>query len=458
MLGKWEIDVLRDDSGTAITVDGAHVEVRRESDGALADLYAEQDEGSPGPDALNNPFTVAGNTVLFYAEQNDTYRIVISQGSFSRTLRYVSVGTPPISHYIAENIFPCETLAEFLSALGLDDLGTAATLNYSTDGTFAANSDALLATQKAVKTYVDTGLATKQAADAGLTSLAGLTATGKIYYLSAADTWSEVTIGSGITFSSGTLSVASPVLKGYLFGLTLSNNGSDPTNDIDIAAGFAVDSTAAVTIAGTAMTKRLDANWAAGTGNGFRNSAVAIANTTYHIYAVSKASGADPDYYAHTSTTIATVIAALQAETGGSSYIYARRIGSILRVSNTIRAFDQFGDEFWIDTAILDVDATDPGTSAVTRTLSVPAGINVQAIMNVVGSGCDVYLSSLANTDSAPNFGGNPGTTVQNTGGVQARVWTNTSSQIRSRVSASGSGEIIRIATLGWRDHLGRMA
>ena len=43
-------------------------------------------------------------------------------------------------------------------------------------------------------------------------------------------------------------------------GLTLSNNGVDPTNDIDIAAGSAVDGTGVynMTLA-SAITKRLDA-------------------------------------------------------------------------------------------------------------------------------------------------------------------------------------------------------
>ena len=35
-------------------------------------------------------------------------------------------------------------------------------ITLDTDGTLAANSDALVPSQKAVKTYVDTGLATKQ--------------------------------------------------------------------------------------------------------------------------------------------------------------------------------------------------------------------------------------------------------------------------------------------------------
>jgi phage gp45-like len=44
-----------------------------------------------------------------------------------------------------------------------------------------------------------------QASDADLTALAALTGTNTIYYRSAADTWSPVTIGTGLTFTSGTL-------------------------------------------------------------------------------------------------------------------------------------------------------------------------------------------------------------------------------------------------------------
>lgn len=40
----------------------------------------------------------------------------------------------------------------------------------------------------------------------GLASLEAASSTGSIYYYSAADTWSPVTIGSGVTFSGGTLS------------------------------------------------------------------------------------------------------------------------------------------------------------------------------------------------------------------------------------------------------------
>jgi hypothetical protein len=45
-----------------------------------------------------------------------------------------------------------------------------------------------------------------EAWSANLDALAALSTTGKLYYLSAAHTWSQVTIGAGITFSGGTLS------------------------------------------------------------------------------------------------------------------------------------------------------------------------------------------------------------------------------------------------------------
>lgn len=62
---------------------------------------------------------------------------------------------------------------------------------FSTDGTLAANSDALVPTQKAIKTYADT----KQPLDATLTSIALLgTAADKTIYTTGIDTWAETTL------------------------------------------------------------------------------------------------------------------------------------------------------------------------------------------------------------------------------------------------------------------------
>lgn len=59
--------------------------------------------------------------------------------------------------------------------------------------------------------------------DADLSALAALSGTNTIYYRSAANTWTAVTIGTGLSFSGGTLS-SSVSTSGFL---TASNNLSD---------------------------------------------------------------------------------------------------------------------------------------------------------------------------------------------------------------------------------------
>lgn len=54
-------------------------------------------------------------------------------------------------------------------------LGTSSVLNVDTDAGLTSNSDSLLPSQKATKAYVDTQIATRQAADADLTTWAGIT-------------------------------------------------------------------------------------------------------------------------------------------------------------------------------------------------------------------------------------------------------------------------------------------
>lgn len=264
------------------------------------------------------------------------------------------------------------------------------------------------------------------------------------------------------------LQVALP--RGYIDGCTISNNGSDATNDIDIAAGVCRDSTNTVNINVAAMSgKQLDANWVAGGSAGMRNSGAGITNTTYHIYAVSKADGTQ-DIYAHTSTTVATVLTALQAESGGASYIYARRIGSIVRASAAIVGFTQRGDHFDIKSPVIDSAVTSQGTSAQTIALaSIPSGLVVEAKLNcsivpATSGSLVVYLSALTATDLVPatattplgTFNSVTNATDQRT--FQTRVFTDTSTQIRSRWSSSGASDTVRIAPTGWIDARGRDA
>lgn len=77
--------------------------------------------------------------------------------------------------------------ATFRSLIGLGTLATQ-------DGTITD----YLTTATAASTY--------QPLDADLTALAALTGTNNIYYRSASNTWSSVTIGAGLSFTNGTLS------------------------------------------------------------------------------------------------------------------------------------------------------------------------------------------------------------------------------------------------------------
>lgn len=90
------------------------------------------------------------------------------------------------------------------------DLQTA--LNFKSNTSHTHNFGDLLSLPSTLSGY---GITDAQPLDADLTSLAGATDTNTMYYRSAANTWSPVTIGSNLTFTGGTLAAASstPVLS-----------------------------------------------------------------------------------------------------------------------------------------------------------------------------------------------------------------------------------------------------
>lgn len=80
------------------------------------------------------------------------------------------------------------------------------------------------------------------------------------------------------TTTSGSSLLPSPI--------TIANNSSDPNNDIDFSAGAFQFSDGSGQAVATAMTKRFDAIWAAGTGNGGLDTGSLSNNTTYYLYAI----------------------------------------------------------------------------------------------------------------------------------------------------------------------------
>lgn len=260
--------------------------------------------------------------------------------------------------------------------------------------------------------------------------------------------------------TSGTLALTSQILveRGYLYGLTISNNVTDPTNDIDIAAGEAAsDGTIpASMILAASLTKRLDAAWTVGTNQGGLDTG-AIANATYHVWLIQRSDTGVVDALFSLSPT---------APTMPTNYDRKRRIGAIIRLAGTIVPFTQSDDEFLFATPRGDIDVTNPGISAVTRTLTVPTGIKVgvlTSMMLVVGTSGGVILlaTSLDQVDTAPtatvfSMRMDAGSSSIVLGAPFPPIRTNTSAQIRTRLSFSDGNTTLRITTFGWIDRRGK--
>ena len=280
------------------------------------------------------------------------------------------------------------------------------------EDTMSSNSNTALATQQSIKAYVDS-------------------------------------FGAGAAFPYG-----------YINGFSMSN-AADADHDITIEIGMAKDNANAYLIYNSAnLTKRIDANWSAGTGNGgFPSGLVLSNNTWYHMFVIYNPNSGAVDAGWDTSTTATNLLA---DATGYTAY---RRIGSVLtNGSANIIPFTQIGDEFYWTTPAADVNGTIT-TTISNYTLSVPPDYKQVAILNVLailaGNNPSYYLHSPDQADQAASTtaGTSPQVTFRHTtastsmGYGPCRVPTNTSKQIQgiSNVAASTLG----IITLGWKDFRG---
>jgi hypothetical protein len=161
----------------------------------------------------------------------------------------------------------------------------------------------------------------------------------------------------------GTISIAAFTNK-ILYGCTLSNNVTDATNDIDIAAGSCVSDDGTTVMTVTAITKRLDAAWAVGTGNGGLDTG-SIANTTYHLWVINR-----PD----TNVTDVLFSASATSPTLPTNYTKKKRIGAVIREGGVLVPFRQVGNQFERITPVTIV-ATTSSTSVASIPALTPGGI-----------------------------------------------------------------------------------
>lgn len=257
-----------------------------------------------------------------------------------------------------------------------------------------------------------------------------------------------------ITNAAGSITIAA-MPRGYIQGYTLSTPGSSAT--MNITGGQATDSANSVVINLAASISKTTAAWSVGTGNGCLDTGAIGTNTWYHFYAILRTDTGVSDILCSTSASSPTMPA---------SYTKARRIGSAkTNGSSQWITFTQLEDEFLWNDAVLDVNSTNPGTAAVSSTLSVPTGVKVIALMNqvlVTGAGGAVVglVSSPDQTDAAASLTalplGNIYVPASTSAANRIEIRTNTSAQIRRRLSFSDANVIHRIATLGWIDPRGK--
>jgi len=248
--------------------------------------------------------------------------------------------------------------------------------------------------------------------------------------------------------------------------LTMSTAGG--SGSLTVATGNATDSTNTVSMTlAAAMTKNTTL-WAAGNNNGGLDAGLIANSTWYYWYLILNPATGATDILFSLSSTNPTI---------PSGFINFRRIGCAKTDGSAHwTAFTQDGDTFMWSTPVADIAANNPGTSAVTRTLTTPPGLKLFAILQVgadtttfniggfAGNNCFSYFSDLSLADIAPSsivdvYVG--AASAMATSGVwQAftvkQVRTNGSSQIRSRMSSSDASTNIFINTLGWVDNRGK--
>lgn len=226
--------------------------------------------------------------------------------------------------------------------------------------------------------------------------------------------------------------------------IILSNNLTDPNNDIDFSAGNFVfhDNTDFANL--SAITKRLDANWVVGTNQGGLDTGSKQINTWYYCYAIYNPTTQVSDVVFSANNTSPTL------PSGFTKYKYIRALRTD-GAGNILQGIWNKDGYFEYNTPIIDFTGSIT-TSRVARTLT--AKPNSRALINVdysstlpAGTISSLYLSDLNKADnSIVRLSAN----IQYKTSGEFQMQTNSSSQIGTRTN--NANNTIQISTIGFYD------
>lgn len=267
-----------------------------------------------------------------------------------------------------------------------------------------------------------------------------------------------------------TIPGGAPLPRGYLGGLTISNNVLDSAKDIDVSVGECKDSTNLHNIVVTAaIGKQTNATWAAGGtpaatvgGMNATDDPLAAAATTIHVFVLGDSSDVtNVDVGFDTNANAVNLLADAAVIAAGLDLF--RKIGSVgTDATPDVKPFIQTGDKFQLDVPVQDITEVPGSTDRQTVQLpSVPDGIVVDAWIHFFLNDTDVnrgLITPLDIADSVPSTNLKHVETSASSASeiVEMKVRTDTSSQISYRLT-DGAGQV-KILVNGWIDRRGQDA
>ncbi len=253
----------------------------------------------------------------------------------------------------------------------------------------------------------------------------------------------------------------------YLTGCIPSNSTGDPTNDLDFSGGFAFSGTRGFTVTG--MTKRMDANWAAGSGNGMRaaGSATWGTATDRYLFLLLGATG-NFDFGADSVLTASNLLT-----DAAGVFPVAKRVSALRTATAAWQTFS--ARELGIGTVEYEIAPTfqvaknwtaSDDTAQIGTLADVPGGIKTKArlgcyLLDSTSTGLNsaMIISSLDQADIAPSLtpGSVAGQIVLSGSGItrgmgEVEVEISTARTYRYRALNTTSDHLAEFSLLSWED------